>query len=52
MDASISRYGALIVPLGAILLVELLAPKAMLRDMPLEKQTIDVNLDSAKDKSN
>jgi hypothetical protein len=43
MDASISRYGALIVPLGAILLVELLAPKALLRDMSSEKQTIDVN---------
>lgn len=52
MDASISRYGALIVPLGAILLVELLAPKALLRDMSSEKQTMDVNLDPTKVKSN
>jgi hypothetical protein len=52
MDASISRYGALIVPLGAILLVELLVPKALLRDMSSEKQTIDVNLDPTKVKSN
>jgi hypothetical protein len=33
MDASISRYGALIIPLGAVLLVELLAPRTSLIDL-------------------
>jgi hypothetical protein len=33
MDGSISRYGALIVPLGAVLLVELFTPKVILRDL-------------------
>jgi hypothetical protein len=32
MDGSISRYGVLTVPLGAILLVELLKPKVLLKD--------------------
>jgi hypothetical protein len=32
MDGSISRYGVLTVPLGAILLVELLKPKELLKD--------------------
>ena len=32
MDGSISRYGVLTVPLGAILLVELLNPKVLLKD--------------------
>jgi hypothetical protein len=30
LDASISRYGALIIPLGAVLLVELVAPRSTL----------------------
>jgi hypothetical protein len=38
MDSSISRYGALIVPLGAILMVEFLSPKDLLRDIPSEKK--------------
>jgi hypothetical protein len=42
MDASISRYGALIVPLGAILLVELLAPKDLLREITLNKTSTSV----------
>jgi hypothetical protein len=37
MDASISRYGALLVPLGAVLLVELLAPKTSLLDLHSSK---------------
>ena len=32
MDGSISRYGVLTVPLGALLLVELLKPKVLLKD--------------------
>jgi hypothetical protein len=32
MDASISRYGALVIPLGAVLLFELISPKASLLD--------------------
>jgi hypothetical protein len=52
MDASISRYGVLLVPMGAILLVELLAPKALLRDMSSEKETQDEILDSDPANSN
>jgi hypothetical protein len=37
MDSSISRYGILIVPLGAILLAELMAPKVLLREMSSDK---------------
>jgi len=35
LDASISRYGALIVPLGCILAVELIYPKRFLGEKPL-----------------
>jgi hypothetical protein len=53
MDASISRYGALIVPLGAILLVELLAPKDLLREITLGKtSTIENNFEQPKAKAN
>jgi hypothetical protein len=46
MDASISRYGVLIVPLGAILLVELLVSKDLLREITLDKtSTIEANLE-------
>jgi hypothetical protein len=37
LDASISRYGALIIPLGAILLVELSLPNSLLREIPDKK---------------
>jgi len=37
MDSSISRYGALTIPLGAVLLVELLAPKTSLLDLHSDK---------------
>jgi hypothetical protein len=50
MDASISRYGVLIVPLGAILLVELLAPKDLLGEISVNKNsTVDANLDKPQD---
>ena len=52
MDASISRYGALIVPLGAILLVELLAPKDLLRELTLGKSSsIEGNLEQPQAKA-
>ena len=53
MDASISRYGALIVPLGAILMVELLAPKDLLRELSLGKSSsIEANLEQPQAKAN
>jgi hypothetical protein len=53
LDASISRYGALIVPLGAILLVELVAPKDLLREITSGKtSTIEINLEQPKAKAN
>jgi hypothetical protein len=32
MDSSISRYGALVIPLGALLLVELISPKHLMKE--------------------
>jgi hypothetical protein len=32
MDSSISRYGALVIPLGAVLLIELVSPKYLMKE--------------------